>query len=251
MANPFSKGWKYLMQSFDSKIDENADPKVQLQQAMEQARKNHREIAEHAAAIVGNRNQLEMKLERLIKSQEELQEKTRIALQAADKANAEGDATKAQEYNNTAEVLASQLVAVEQDLEQTKQAHGGAEQAAREAQAQLQQSEARLSEQTQQAQQLESQIDQAKMQEQTAQTMDTINQFGANDNVPTLDGVRDKIEKRYATALGAQELAKDSLGDRMAEIETAGTDIKAASKLDEIRASMNSPEKAIEAPEED
>ena len=80
MANPFSKGWKYLMQSFDSKIDENADPKVQLQQAMEQARKNHREIAEHAAAIVGNRNQLEMKLERLIKSQEELQEKTRIAL---------------------------------------------------------------------------------------------------------------------------------------------------------------------------
>lgn len=251
MANPFSKGWKYLMQSFDSKIDENADPKVQLQQAMEQARKNHREIAEHAAAIVGNRNQLEMKLERLIKSQEELQEKTRIALQAADKANAEGDATKAQEYNNTAEVLASQLVAVEQDLEQTKQAHAGAEQAAREAQTQLQQSEARLSEQTQQAQQLESQIDQAKMQEQTAQTMDTINQFGANDNVPTLDGVRDKIEKRYATALGAQELAKDSLGDRMAEIETAGTDIKAASKLDEIRASMNSPEKAIEAPEED
>ena len=250
MANPFSKGWKYLMQSFDSKIDENADPKVQLQQAMEQARKNHREIAEHAAAIVGNRNQLEMKLERLIKSQEELQEKTRIALQAADKANAEGDAQKAQEYNNTAEVLASQLVAVEQDLEQTKQAHAGAEQAAREAQAQLQQSEARLSEQTQQAQQLESQIDQAKMQEQTAQTMDTINQFGANDNVPTLDGVRDKIEKRYATALGAQELAKDSLGDRMAEIETAGTDIKAASKLDEIRASMNSPEKAIEAPEE-
>ena len=251
MANPFSKGWKYLMASFDTKIEENADPKVQIRQAEEAARQQHAKITEHAASVIGNRNQLEMKLERLIKSQEELQEKTRIALQAADKANAEGDATKAQEYNNTAEVLASQLVAVEQDLEQTKQAHAGAEQAAREAQAQLQQSEARLSEQTQQAQQLESQIDQAKMQEQTAQTMDTINQFGANDNVPTLDGVRDKIEKRYATALGAQELAKDSLGDRMAEIETAGTDIKAASKLDEIRASMNSPEKAIEAPEED
>lgn len=250
MANPFSKGWKYLMQSFDSKIDENADPKVQLQQAMEQARKNHRDIAEHAAAIVGNRNQLEMKLERLIKSQEELQNKTRVALQAADKANAEGDAAKAQEYNNTAEVLASQLVAVEQDLEQTKQAHAGAEQAAKEAQAQLQQSEARLNEQTQQAQQLESQINQANMQEQSAKTMDSINQFGADDNVPTLDGVRDKIEKRYATALGAQELAKDSLGDRMAEIETSGTDIKAASKLDEIRASLDAEKapEAIEAP---
>ena len=26
MANPFSKGWKYMMSSFDQKIDENADP---------------------------------------------------------------------------------------------------------------------------------------------------------------------------------------------------------------------------------
>ena len=34
MANPFSKGWKYLMQSFDTKIDQNADPKVQIQQAL-------------------------------------------------------------------------------------------------------------------------------------------------------------------------------------------------------------------------
>ena len=88
------------------------------------------------------------------------------------------------------------------------------------------------------------------MQEQSAKTMDSINQFGADDNVPTLDGVRDKIEKRYATALGAQELAKDSLGDRMAEIETSGTDIKAASKLDEIRASLDAEKapEAIEAP---
>ena len=31
MANPFSKGWKYVMASFDQKIDENADPKVQIQ----------------------------------------------------------------------------------------------------------------------------------------------------------------------------------------------------------------------------
>ena len=60
MANPFSKGWKYVMQSFDTKIDENADPRVQIQQAVAQAKKNHQEITQHAAAIIGNRNQLEM-----------------------------------------------------------------------------------------------------------------------------------------------------------------------------------------------
>ena len=56
--------------------------------------------------------------------------------------------------------------------------------------------------------------------------------------MPTLDGVRDKIERRYANALGAQELAKTSMNDRMAEIEAAGTDIAASSRLAEIRASM-------------
>ena len=265
MANPFTKGWKYMMQSFDSKIDENADPRVQIQQAVAQAKKNHQEISQQAASIIGNRNQLQMKLERLIKSQEDLQAKTRTALQAADKATGAGDAEKAQQFNATAEVLASQLVSVEQELEQTKQAYASAEQAAREAQAHQKQSEARLQEQLAQVSQLESQLNQAKMQEQTAKTMDSMQQFGADDSVPTLDGVRDKIERRYANALGAQELAKDSMTDRMAEIEAAGTDLAASSRLEQIRASMageleagsgsegasgNAAPEAIEAPED-
>ena len=238
MANPFSKGWKYLMANFEHQIDQNADPRVQIQQAVAAAKKNHQEISQHAASIVGNRNQLEMKLERLIKQQEDLQNKARTALQAADKATSSGDADKAQQFNATAEVLASQLVAVEQELAQTREAHTAADQAAREAVAQQQQSEARLQEQLSQVSQLESQLNQAQMQEQTTRTMDSINQFGGDDSVPTLDGVRDKIERRYADALGAQEIAKNSMSDRMAEIETAGTDVAASSRLEEIRASM-------------
>lgn len=247
MANPFSKGWKYVMQSFDTKIDENADPRVQIQQAVAQAKKNHQEITQHAAAIIGNRNQLEMKLERLLASQKDLQQKTRTALQAADKATAEGDADRAQQFNASAEVLASQLVSVEQELAQTKEAHAAAEQAAREAQEKQQQSEAKLQEQLQQVSQLESQLDQAKMQEQTTRTMDTINQFDGDDSVPTLEGVRDKIERRYADALGAQELAKSSMNDRMAEIEAAGTDVAATERLAEIRASMGDEQGQLES----
>lgn len=249
MANPFSKGWKYMMQSFDSKIDQNADPRVQIQQAVAQAKKNHQEISQQAATIIGNRNQLQMKLDRLIKSQEDLQAKTRTALQAADKAAGAGDTEKAQQFNATAEVLASQLVSVEQELAQTKQAYESAEQAAREAQAQQQQSEARLQEQLAQVSQLESQLNQAKMQEQTAKTMDSMQQFNADDSVPTLDGVRDKIEHRYANALGQQEISKNSMTDRMAEIEAAGTDIAASNRLDEIRASMAGELESAPAPQ--
>ena len=238
MANPFSKGWKYLMQSFDTKIDQNADPKVQIQQAVAAAKEQHKAISEHAANIIGNRNQLQMKMERLIKSQEDLQNKARTALQAAQKAEAAGDAEKAQQFNNAAEVIATQLVSVEQELEQTKQAYASADHAAKEAQQKQQQSEAHLKEQLSQVSQLESQLNQARMKEQTAKTMDSMNQFN-DDNVPTLDGVRDKIERRYANALGQQELMKDSMTDRMAEIESGSTDAAAASRLDQIRASMS------------
>ena len=243
MANPFSKGWKYLMQSFDTKIDQNADPKVQIQQAVAAAKEQHKAISEHAANIIGNRNQLQMKMDRLIKSQEDLQNKTRTALQAAEKANAAGDAEKSQQFNNAAEVIATQLVSVEQELEQTKQAYAAADHAAKEAQQKQQQSEANLKEQLSQVSQLESQLNQARMQEQTAKTMDSMNQFN-DDNVPTLDGVRDKIERRYANALGQQELMKDSMTDRMAEIESGSTDAAAASRLDQIRASLSGELKA-------
>ena len=130
MANPFSKGWKYLMQSFDSKIDENADPKVQIEQAANAAKEQHNEITRQAAEIIGSKKQLEMTINRKREKQQELQDKTRTALQMADKSAAEGDSTKAQQFNTTAETLAAQLVTVEQELQDLSTQYSAAEQAA-------------------------------------------------------------------------------------------------------------------------
>ncbi|WP_296146866.1 PspA/IM30 family protein [uncultured Corynebacterium sp.] len=239
MANPFSKGWKYLMQSFDSKIDENADPKVQIEQAAAAAKDQHNAITRQAAEIIGSKKQLEMAISRKREKQEELQDKTRTALKMADQATAEGDTTKASQFNTTAETLAAQLVTVEQELQDLSTQYSAAEQAAAQAEQQQKQSEARLQEQMNEVNRLRSQVDQAKMQEHTAQTMDTIGQFREDDSVPTLDGVRDKIERRYATALGQQELAESGVDGVMAEIESGQTDVAASSKLAEIRASMD------------
>ena len=240
MANPFSKGWKYLMQSLDTKIEENADPHVQIAQATEAAKRQHAEITASAAAVIGNRNQLEMKLSRLQEDQAKLADNARAAIQQADQAAANGDAAKAQEFNQTAEVFASQLVTVEQELEETKQLHAGAVEAAKQAETQQKQSEMRLQDQMQQINQLRSQVEQAKMQEATAQSMQQMDGLQADEDVPTLDSVRDKIEQRYARALGAQELVENSVQGRMDEITMAGNDLKASSRLEEIRAQMNS-----------
>ena len=51
MANPFVKGWRYIMALFGAKIDEYADPKVQIQQAIEDAQRQHQALVQQAAAV--------------------------------------------------------------------------------------------------------------------------------------------------------------------------------------------------------
>ena len=111
------------MALFDSKIDEHADPKVQNQQAIEEAQRQHQELSQQAAAVIGNQRQLEMQLNRRLADIEKLQANTRQAIQLADKARASGDIQKATEYENAAEAFAAQLVTAEQSVEDTKKLH--------------------------------------------------------------------------------------------------------------------------------
>jgi phage shock protein A len=57
--------------------------------------------------------------------------------------------------------------------------------------------------------------------------------------VPTFDGVREKIETRYGTALGATELAEDTPEGRTAAQQFDARQRAAEEKLAEIRASMH------------
>jgi hypothetical protein len=56
--------------------------------------------------------------------------------------------------------------------------------------------------------------------------------------VPSLDYVRDKIESRYATSLGAAELAEGTVEGRTLEEQDAEREQAAKAKLDEIRRSL-------------
>jgi hypothetical protein len=58
--------------------------------------------------------------------------------------------------------------------------------------------------------------------------------------------VRDKIEARYANALGQAELAQTSVEGRMLEVEKATLDVAGASRLDQIRAAMGGGAQAVE-----
>ncbi len=248
MANPFVKAWKYLMAAFGAQIDEHADPKVQIQQAIEEAQRQHQALTQQAAAVIGNQRQLEMKLSRQMSEVEKLQASARQALVLADKARAGGDETKAAQYEQTAQQFASQLVAGEQSMEDLKTLHDQALSAAQKAKQAVETNAMILQQKLAERTKLLSQLEQAKMQEQVANSLQSMSQLSAPGTVPSLDEVRDKIERRYSNALGRAELAENSVEGRMLEVQKSTLDMAGQSRLDQIRASM-SGDKLAAAPE--
>lgn len=246
MANPFVKGWKYLMALFDNKIEENADPKIQIEQAIEDAQRQHQELSQQAAAVIGNQRQLEMQLNRRLAEVEKLQGNTRQALELADKARANGDENKAVEYENAAEAFAAQLVTAEESVEDTKKLHDQALQQAEQAKRAVERNNAALRQKVDERSKLLSQLEQAKMQEKVSESLNSMNELSAGGSTPSLDAVRDKIERRYSKALGQAELAENSVENRMAEVQQAGIQMAGHSRLEQIRSEMNST-KSVEA----
>ncbi|WP_213450990.1 PspA/IM30 family protein [Rhizomonospora bruguierae] len=247
MANPFVKGWRYMMALFGAKIDEYADPKVQIQQAIEDAQRQHQALVQQAAAVIGNQRQLEMKLNRQLSEVEKLQAMARQALVLADRTRADGDEQKAGEYEQTAQQLATQLVAAEQAMEDLKTLHDQALNAAGQARKAVDNNRMVLEQKLAERTRLLSQLEQAKMQETVARSLESMSAIAAPGTTPSLDEVREKIEKRYSTAMGRAELASTSVEGRMLEVQKSTLDIAGASRLDQIRASM-SGEKLAGAP---
>jgi phage shock protein A len=238
MANPFVKFWKYLMASFSSKIDEHADPKVQIQQAIEDAQRQHQALSQQAAAVIGNQRQLEMKLNRQLGEVEKLQASARQALVLADEARGKGDEQKATQFENAATSFATQLVTAEQGIEDLKTLHDQALQAAGSAKTAVERNAMILQNKLAERTKLLSQLEQAKMQEQVSKSLNQMSELAAPGNTPSLEEVRDKIEKRYTTALGSAELAQNSVQGRMMEVQASTTEMAGHSRLEQIRASM-------------
>jgi phage shock protein A len=211
---------------------------VQIQQAIEDAQRQHQALVQQAAAVIGNQRQLEMKLSRQMSEVEKLQGMARQALVLADRARAGGDEAEAQKYEATAQTLATQLVSGEQSMEDLKTLHDQALGAAGQARKAVENNAMVLQQRIAERSRLLSQLEQAKMQETVAKSLESMSSLAAPGNTPSLDEVRDKIEQRYANAMGRAELASNSVEGRMLEVQKSSLDMAGTSRLEQIRASM-------------
>jgi phage shock protein A len=232
--------WKYLTAKLSGRFEESADPKVQLEQAMVEAQDQHRRLVEQAASVIANQKQTELQLNRSMQELERISGTTRQALTMADDAGRRGDTAKATEYNQTAQAFANRLIATEKRVEDLKNMHLQAAQAADQARAAVQQNASLLQQKLAERQKLLSQLDQARMQEQLNTAMASLSQT-VDQDVPTFDDVRAKIEAQYAKALGTAELSGQSVEARMLEVEQAGVNSEAQMRLDQMRQQMGLP----------
>jgi phage shock protein A len=243
------RSWRYLTAALTGKFDELADPKVQLEQAIYEAQDQHRRLTEQAANVIANQKQTEMRLSRSMEELEKVNASARQAVLMADEAAKKGDSAKAAEYTNAAEAFANRLIAAEKEVEGLKTLSLQTTQASDQAKAAVNQNSSALQRKLSERQKLMSQLDQAKMQEQMNKAMATLSETVGQD-VPTLEEVRDKIERRYAKALGTSELQGETVESRMLEVEQATMNQEAQQRLAQIRDQLgiSAPAEAAPAP---
>jgi phage shock protein A len=252
MPNYFRRRWRYMMAKASGDFEARADPKVQLEQAIADAQDQHRRLVEQAANVVANQKQTEMQLNRAMEELEKVSTSTRQALRMAADASDRGDTQKATDYNQTAEAFANRLIATENQVNDLKAMSLQTAQAAQQARAAVQQNSTALQQKLAERQKLMSQLDQAKMQEQLNAAMGSLSAT-VDQDTPTLDQVRTKIEQRYARALGTSEVGGQGVEARMLEVEQAAMGTEAQNRLAEMRQAMGlelgpAPERSLTTP---
>ncbi len=237
MIKLMKRWWRYTTARLTGKFEESADPKVQLEQAIQEAQDQHRQLKEQAANIIANQKQTEMRLSRTLEDYEKVSNNARQAVIMADEANRKGDTTKAGEYTQAAEAFANRMIGLEREIEDLKALHGQAGQAADQAKAAVEQNSAAMQQKLAERQRLLGQLDQAKMAEQMNTAMASLSET-VSDDTPSFDQIREKIEMRYAKAQGMGELTEGSVDSKMFEIEQAAMNNEAKGRLDEIRSQL-------------
>lgn len=237
--------WKYFTAWLRGKQEERADPRVQLEQAIEEAQRQHQLLSQQASAVLANQHQLQIQLGRSMDDVEKLQNSTAQALRLADEAARSGDASRSSEFEQTARAFAAQLASVESGMENLKGLHDKALVSAEAARRAVKQNEMLLREKMAERSKLLTQLEQARMQERMNAALKTMesNVTAIPGDTPTLDEVRTKIEARYARALGAADLASSSVDARMLEVQQSMLQAEGDKRLEEIRATLK-----LEAP---
>ncbi len=229
--------WGYIRALFRRKAEDMMDPEIEIEQAIQEARKRDQELRNQAAKVVAHRTQLESKIGRSADDAGEARELAKQALLKAQEATGAGDAPGADKWTRTAQSVAMRLQAAENNLNSLKGQYETAVVQAEDAKKAVQQNAMRLQELAAKRMELVGSLQQAKMQESVNKAMESLT-VTFDDEAVSLERVEDKIEKRKAEAMARAELREATPEGAELELREAVSLAQADAKLDELRAEL-------------
>jgi len=192
-----------------------------------------RALRESATNIIAYEKQLEGQRKKLYDELEKVNTRARQAVMMAEEAARDGDAEKAANFNESAEILSQEIVSIDTQIAGIDVELLEARQASEEAKSIASDSAIQMTQMKAKGAELRADFERAKMAEASND---------AASGVPSYDEVKGKIGDRLAQAEAHAELSEVETGNDVAGatamVEQAALESKAAARLAEIRSQM-------------
>ncbi len=233
----FNRIITYIRTWFRGKAEAAMNPEVEIEMAIDEARKQDQALRSQAAKVIAHRTKLEQRIEKSADEVAEAREMAKAAIMRAEKAKDAGDADGVSKWTNSASSLAMKLTAAENNLDSLKDQYEIAIGQADQAKSAVEQNAMRVQELAAKRMELLGAIEQAKMQEAVNDAMESLNATVDRDQV-SLSSVEDKINDRLASAKAKTELRSATPEGAEAELREAVSLTRADDKLAELRAEL-------------
>ncbi len=233
----FKRVWGYIKALFRRTVEGAMDPEVEIEQAIQEARRQDQVLRNQAAKVIAHRTQLEAKIEQAADTVGEAREMAKKALLRGEEAKAQGDLDGLNKWNQAAQSLALKLQAGENNLNGLKDQYEVSVNQAEDAKRAVQQNAMRLQELAAKRMELVGQLQQAKMQEAVNSAVESIS-ASMEIEQPSLDKVQDKIQARLSEAKARAELREATPEGSEAELREAISLAQADTKLEELKAEL-------------
>lgn len=206
---------------FGGIVEKTEDPERILQQTIQDMRERIPELNNSVASV--------MATERLLMKNKEKLESQVVEFDSKIKASVKMG------RDDVATMFIGQLQQAQLDLQKTSMQLEQAQVASKQALKARDNYKMQLERRTSEAMQLINASKQAKLQEQLAQTMET---FNLGDDAATFNEMREKIDRRVATAEAKLQLGSSSVEAQMHDIEREAMEMQLNDKLLEYKAQM-------------
>ena len=233
----FKRLWGYIKALFRRTVEGAMDPEVEIEQAIQEARRQDQVLRNQAAKVIAHRTQLEAKIEQAADTVGEAREMAKKALLRAEDAKTQGDVDGLNKWTQAAQSIALKLQAGENNLNGLKDQYEISVNQAEEAKRTVQQNAMRLQELAAKRMELVGQLQQAKMQEAVNSAVESIS-ASMEHEAPSLDRVQDKIQARLSEAKARSELRAATPEGTEAELRDAISLAQADTKLEELKAEL-------------